>query len=186
MNAQSVAQRTPNPVMCFDDSKMTLNAAAYAHDFIFRSAIDRIGMYQSPQALHLTIRAVRDHIEGSSFSSPVPSRQPETNVNLYSEPTAPRESTDQSVELCQSFSRSRRPPLRMKDDEIPFNASEVSSHLRYKELVDSVDVETRVCAQTNVHTHTIVCVYVCVYIYLGGAATHKHTHTHTHTHRWCR
>jgi hypothetical protein len=74
----------------------------------------------------------------------------------------------------------------MKDDEIPFNASEVSSHLRYKELVDSVDVETRVCAQTNVHTHTIVCVYVCVYIYLGGAATHKHTHTHTHTHRWCR
>ncbi len=162
MNAQGVPQRTPNPVMCFDDSKMTLNAAAYAHDFIFRSAIDRIGMYQSPQALHLTIRAVRDHIEGSSFSSPVPSRQPETNVNLYSEPTAPHESKDQSVELCQSFSRSRRPPLRMKDDEIPFNASEVSSHLRYKELIDSVDVETRVCAQTNVHTHTIVCVCTCV------------------------
>ena len=65
MNAQSVAQRTPNPVMCFDDSKMSLNAAAYTHDSIFRSAIDRIGMYQNPQALHLTIRAVREHIAGS-------------------------------------------------------------------------------------------------------------------------
>jgi hypothetical protein len=60
---------------------MTLNVAAYAHDSIFRSVIDRSSMYQSPQALHLTISAIREHIEGSSFSSPVPSRQPETNAN---------------------------------------------------------------------------------------------------------
>jgi hypothetical protein len=64
-------------------------------------------------------------------------------IIIYSEPTAPRESKDQSVEVCEAFSRSRRPPLRMTDDEVPLNASEVLSHLRYKELMDSVDVETR-------------------------------------------
>jgi hypothetical protein len=64
-------------------------------------------------------------------------------IIIYSEPTAPRESKDQSVELCEGFSRSQRLPLRMTDNEVLLNASEVLSHLRYKELMDSVDVETR-------------------------------------------
>lgn len=76
MSAQRVPMRTPNAVTCFDDSKMTRNAVAYAHDSIFRSPVDRIGMYRSPHALHLTVSAVHEHIQGSAFSSPMPSREP--------------------------------------------------------------------------------------------------------------
>ena len=47
MNAQGVPMRTPNPVTCFDDSKMTKNAVAYAHDSIFRSPIDRMHTFES-------------------------------------------------------------------------------------------------------------------------------------------
>ena len=47
MNAQGVPMRTPNPVTCFDDSKMTKNAVAYAHDSIFRSPIDRTLTFES-------------------------------------------------------------------------------------------------------------------------------------------
>jgi len=78
MSAQGVPLRTANAVTIFDDSKMTKNAVAYAHDSIFRSPIDRIGMYRSPQAMHLTMGATVEHIKGSAFSSPVPKRQPET------------------------------------------------------------------------------------------------------------
>ena len=145
MSLSGVPMRTPNPITCFDDSKMTRNSVAYAHDALFRGPVDRIGMYLSPHALHLTMHAARAHIAGSAFSSPPPSRKVETGRNLYHEASEPTlDSKELSIEQCESFSRSRHLPLRMTDEAIPHSAAETSSHQRYRQFVESIDADERV------------------------------------------
>ena len=42
MSLSGVPMRIPNQIICFDDSKVTRNSVAYAHDAIFRGPVDRI------------------------------------------------------------------------------------------------------------------------------------------------
>jgi hypothetical protein len=144
MNAQGVPQRTPNTVNCFDDSKLTRNAVAYAHDSIFRSPIDRIGMYISPHAMHLTMSATRESIPGSMFSSPG-TRESNSTINRYrEEPLPDPRNQKEAIASCAAFTRSRTCPLQMTDNENALTAEELFSHERYNELVQAVDVESRV------------------------------------------
>ena len=145
MNAQGVPQRTPNAVSCFDDSKLTLNALSYEHDAIFRSPADRIAMYNSPHALHLTMAAAIERIPGSAFSSPAPAREPDPPAsNPYRAPSPPPETSAESAQHCAAFSRCRALPLTRSDAPAPLPAAEQAAHERYRELVASIDVATRV------------------------------------------
>ena len=145
MNAQGVPQRTPNAVSCFDDSKLTLNALSYEHDAIFRSPADRIAMYNSPHALHLTMAAAIERIPGSAFSSPAPAREPDPpGSNPYRAPSPPPETSAESAQHCAAFSRRRALPLTRSDAPAPLPAAEQAAHERYRELVASIDVATRV------------------------------------------